>query len=83
MLPFLSTADRQFIRDHLSDDVRSLLLRSNPAGLDLKKLAAQIGARQKSREKLPTWYASDNLIFPLLYRLNKPRRSGQLTIKHL
>ncbi|QJW92336.1 SAM-dependent methyltransferase [Spirosoma taeanense] len=40
------------------------MLRPHPAGLDLKKLAAQIGARQKAREKLPTWYASDEVVFP-------------------
>ena len=64
MLTFLSTTERQFIRDHLTDDVRPLLLRSNPAGLDLKKLASQIVARQKAREKLPVWYANDTLVFP-------------------
>ncbi|GAB4024045.1 THUMP-like domain-containing protein [Spirosoma koreense] len=48
----------------MNDDVRALLLRAHPAGLDLKKLAAQILARQKAREKLPTWYASEELIFP-------------------
>lgn len=40
------------------------MLRAHPAGLDLKKMAAQVAARQKAREKLPTWYASDDLIFP-------------------
>lgn len=62
--PFLSTADRQFIRAHLTDDVRALLLRAHPSGIDAKKVVAQITARQKAREKLPAWYASDALIFP-------------------
>lgn len=63
-LPVLSATEQQFIRDHLLQDVQSLLLRSHPAGLDLKKLAAQLSARQKARQKLPTWYAHDELVFP-------------------
>ncbi|MVM33479.1 SAM-dependent methyltransferase [Spirosoma sp. HMF4905] len=60
----LSPSERQFIQHHLTDDVRIVLLRPNPPGLDVKKLASQIAARQKAREKLPTWYANDQLIFP-------------------
>ncbi|QDK83747.1 SAM-dependent methyltransferase [Spirosoma sp. KCTC 42546] len=48
----------------MTDDVRTLLLRPNPTALDLKKLASQIVARQKAKEKLPSWYANDQLIFP-------------------
>lgn len=59
-----SPTERQFIRHHLTDDVRALLLGSHPNNLDLTKLAAQIAARQKARDKLPTWYANDELMFP-------------------
>ncbi|GAB4043655.1 SAM-dependent methyltransferase [Spirosoma jeollabukense] len=41
-----------------------MVLRGQPGELDIKKVAAQIVARQKAREKLPTWYANDRLIFP-------------------
>ncbi|GAB3956277.1 SAM-dependent methyltransferase [Spirosoma harenae] len=61
----LSATERAFIRAHLTTDGRNLLLRAQPAGIDLKTVAAQIIARQKAREKLPTWYANDELIFPL------------------
>ncbi|MFD2935091.1 THUMP-like domain-containing protein [Spirosoma flavum] len=65
----LSLLEREFIRTHITDDVRALLLRTNPTGsiqarLDSKKLVAQIAARQKAREKLPIWYANDALLFP-------------------
>lgn len=60
----LSETERQFIRDHLTDDVRALLLRPHPTSVDLKKVAAQITARQKARHKLPTWYATADLLFP-------------------
>ena len=34
------------------------------AGFDLRKVVAQIAARQKAKEKLPIWYANDELVFP-------------------
>ncbi|GAB3802867.1 SAM-dependent methyltransferase [Spirosoma humi] len=60
----LSTAEREFIRAHLTDDVRVVALRNPPQGLDVRKLVAQLAARQKAREKLPAWYANNALIFP-------------------
>lgn len=63
MIP-LSPAEKQFIRDHLTDDVRQLVLRPHPPGLDIQKLAAQLLARQKTRDKLPTWYANDDVLYP-------------------
>ena len=63
MLTF-SLAEQEFIRTHLTDDIRALALQTPPPGIDVRKLVAQIAARQKAREKLPTWYANDALIFP-------------------
>ena len=60
----LSTIEKQFVRNHVTADVQTLLLRPHPAGLNVRKLAAQITARQKARLKLPTWYGSDELVFP-------------------
>ncbi|ADB38283.1 THUMP-like domain-containing protein [Spirosoma linguale] len=60
----LSLPERVYIRNHLTDDVRTLLLKTAPAGMDIRKLAVQIAARQKAKEKLPTWYANDDLVFP-------------------
>ena len=65
MATSLSAPEREFIRTHLTDDVRTLLLRyPTGTGLDIKKIVAQIAARQKAREKLPVWYANDALVFP-------------------
>lgn len=60
----LSPAEKQFIRNHLTDDVRQLVLRPHPPGLDVRKLAAQLAARQKTRDKLPTWYAHEDVLYP-------------------
>ena len=40
------------------------MLRPSPNGIDIRRVAAQIAARQKARDKLPGWYANPDLIFP-------------------
>ena len=64
MLTSLTDTEKAFIRENLTTDIRALLLRSHPAGIDIRKLGAQVLARQKARDKLPAWYAVDALIFP-------------------
>ena len=59
-----SAIEKKFIRQHLTGDVRQLLLRPHPTGMDIRRLATQIAARQKARDKLPAWYANENLLFP-------------------
>ncbi|MBC8155272.1 MAG: SAM-dependent methyltransferase [Bacteroidetes bacterium] len=50
---------------HLADDVSTLLLRTgNVPGIDLRKVAAQLTARQKAVHKLPGWYANREVVFP-------------------
>ncbi|QIP15866.1 SAM-dependent methyltransferase [Spirosoma aureum] len=60
----LSTAEKLFVSNHIADDIRALALRKQPADIDTKKVIAQIAARQKARDKLPTWYANNALVFP-------------------
>ena len=64
MLTPLTDTEKSFIRENLTTDVRALLLRSHPTGIAVRKLGAQVLARQKARDKLPTWYAVDALVFP-------------------
>ncbi|CCH53341.1 hypothetical protein BN8_02431 [Fibrisoma limi BUZ 3] len=47
----------------MTADVRQLMLRPPRTG-DIRNLVAQIAARQKARDKLPTWFGNDTLIFP-------------------
>ena len=63
-LILLSPTEKQFIRDHLADDVRQVVLRPHPAGIDVRKMVVQIAARQKTRDKLPTWCANEDVLFP-------------------
>lgn len=56
---------QQFIRQHTPDDVTALALQRNPfPELSWQEILGQIAARQKAKEKLPAWYAKENIIYP-------------------
>ncbi len=61
----LTDEQKSYIREHRNDDVARLLLSAGryPA-LDVPFLAEQIAARRQIREKLPSWYANEELVFP-------------------
>ncbi|OIN56874.1 SAM-dependent methyltransferase [Arsenicibacter rosenii] len=62
---FLNPVEQHFIREHLTDNVQQLVLKSGKhKSLDIKKLANQIAARQKARYKLQSWYENFSLFFP-------------------
>jgi hypothetical protein len=56
---------REFIHEHADDDVLQLVLKApHDKGIDLRFAVRQITARRQVRDKLPSWYANDRLIFP-------------------
>ena len=55
---------RQFIREHLNDDVPTLALKKAPVGTDFSLALRQIAARQLLRKKVPQWAENDDLLFP-------------------
>ncbi len=56
---------RIFIKEHAGDDLTRLLLSaSRYPTVDVPFAADQIAARRQIREKLPSWYACDELLFP-------------------
>jgi 16S rRNA G966 N2-methylase RsmD len=63
--PILLPQVQQFIRDHEQDDERQLVLKHKDIfGIPAAQIAAQISARRKAREKLPTFYQSQEVLFP-------------------
>lgn len=54
----------EFIRQHLSEDVRQLALRPVPDGVDIKWCLQQIEGWQLARQKLPHWASAEDLWFP-------------------
>lgn len=55
----------QFIKEHAQDDTNRLLLSaSRYPEIDMPFAVEQILARRQIKEKLPSWYTNDNLVFP-------------------
>lgn len=53
------------MQDHLHEDPAQLLLKHHKhAHIDIKLAAGQIAARQKAKQKLPSWYSIPEVIFP-------------------
>lgn len=55
---------RQFIEEHLNDDVRELALKHSNAKVDMTLALRQIEARQLLKKKAPSWSANPDLLFP-------------------
>ena len=56
---------QRFVKEHAGDDLTRLLLSaSRYPSIDVPFAADQIAARRQIREKLPSWYANDALLFP-------------------
>ena len=54
----------QFIREHLSADVRTLALSSHPDGVDMQYALTQISGWQAARVKVPLWAETDGIVYP-------------------
>lgn len=76
----LNEATRQFIREHLNDDVPALALKKAPVGTDLSLALQQIEARQLLRKKAPEWSANEELLFPP--HLSIEQSSSEATAKY-
>lgn len=56
---------RQYISTHASDDVAQLALHpSKDPQVDMAVALQQIAGRQKAKEKLPEWYATEGVLYP-------------------
>ena len=56
---------QQFISDNLKSDITKLILKGSPFNsISIQELANQIVAKQKSENKLPTWFSSENIYYP-------------------
>ena len=61
----MNEATARFVRAHADDDVRQLALKGTKSpDVDLPYALDQIAGRQTARRKLPTWAATDGIVFP-------------------
>lgn len=70
-----------FIRDHAGDDVRQLALQAARYPLvDMRVAATQIEGRRLATSKLPSWTATEGVIFPV--RLSMEQCSSEQTARY-
>lgn len=61
----LKTEIQEFINANLNTDVVQLALKKNPfPEIDFAVILNQIAAKSKAKDKLPTWFATNNIIYP-------------------
>lgn len=68
---------KQFIADHLHDEVSELALKYSNAKVDMALALRQIEARQLLCKKVPSWSSNDALLFPA--RLSIEQCSSEAT----
>ena len=56
---------QQFITDNLQSNITKLILKGSAFdGISIQELANQIVAKQKSEQKLKTWFSTENIYYP-------------------
>ena len=56
---------QEFIAAHLESDCTKIALKKNPfPNENYTEIINQINCKQRSKEKLPTWFQTNNIIFP-------------------
>lgn len=77
----MNDATRQYIRQHADDDVRQLALHpSATPDIDIGFALQQIAGRQRAKTKLPTWAATEGLVFPP--QLSMEQCSSEVTARY-
>lgn len=80
-LNILHTDVQQFINKNLNSDLTKLVLKGSPfPDISIQQLVEQIKSKSKVKRKLPTWYHSEQIIYP--NSLNLEQSSSEITAKY-
>ena len=72
LIQLTQTEIQDFIFVHEGDDEKKLILtRKEILGVSTSMLAQQISGRRKAKTKLPTWYKTRNIIYPISLNLEQ------------
>jgi len=72
---------QKFIEANLNTDINKLALTKNPfPGIVWSDIINQIAAKQKAKNKLPTWFATKNIIYPS--KLSIEQTSSEATAQY-
>jgi 16S rRNA G966 N2-methylase RsmD len=62
---FNNISVRQFINEHLYADTRTLALKKSPfSDISMRDLLFQIEGKRKAKEKIPTFFQTDDVVYP-------------------
>ncbi len=74
----------QFVREHIDDDIHSLLLGKHKyPGLNVPKCVLQIEGLRKMRDKIPGWYACKQIFIPSLLAVEQASSQATALYKQL
>jgi len=77
----LDSEIQNFIKDNSIVSISKLALQKNPfPSIDYKVILNQIESRVKAKEKLPTWFSTDNIIYP--NKISVEQTSSEITAKY-
>lgn len=72
---------QQFITDNLKSDITKLIFKGSPfIDVSVQELANQIVAKQKSINKLPSWFSTENIYYP--EKISIEQTSSEVTAKY-
>lgn len=72
---------QQFITDNLKSDITKLIFKGSPfTDVSVQELANQIVAKQKSINKLPSWFSAENIYYP--EKISIEQTSSEVTAKY-
>lgn len=73
---------QNFIQENLSTNSSKLALKKNPFPTsNYTDIIHQIISKNKAKEKLPTWFFTDKIIYPKKFQLNKLPLKKRLNTK--
>ena len=72
---------QKFISDNEKSSLSKLAFQKNPfPSIDYKVLLNQIESRSKAKDKLPTWFQTENIIYPS--KISVEQTSSEITAKY-
>lgn len=81
LMNILQSEIQAFISQNINTDIKKLSLYKNPfPEVDYKIILNQIEAKTKSKTKLPTWFTTENIIFP--NKISVEQTSSEATAKY-
>lgn len=72
---------QEFIGKNLQSDISKLILKGSPfSDISIQEIAQQIIGKQKAKDKLPSWFETDQIFYPP--KLNLEQTSSEITANY-